>query len=189
MPDPETDPELQRALRAVRLAVFDVDGTLTDGGVVYGGGAATGEGEAPVVESQRFCVKDGQGLVLLVRAGVELAWISGRGCAATERRARDLGVAHLFLRRGPKGDLLRTLQAELGVGPEATLAMGDDLPDLALFELAAVRACPSDAVPEIAERANLRCSRPAGHGAAREVCEQLLRARGEWTAVVEGMTP
>lgn len=172
---PSLDPALDPLLAGIRLAVFDVDGTLTDGGVVHGAAS----------EVQRFSVRDGQGLAWLREAGVELAWISGRGCAATERRARELGVGHLFLRQGPKGAVLATLQTELGLGPEATLAMGDDLPDLALFARAAVRACPADAAPELVERANLVATLRGGHGAVREVCEALLVARGEWTAIVE----
>ncbi|QDU64948.1 KdsC family phosphatase [Engelhardtia mirabilis] len=172
--DPELEPELRRTLAGVRLAVFDVDGTLTDGSVVYGDGT----------ELQSFSVRDGQGLVWLRQAGIELAWISGRGCAATERRAAELGVTHVHLRRGGKAEVLAQVQRRAGVGPEATLAMGDDLPDLALFAGAAVRACPVDAAPELIERANLPCSLPGGRGAAREVCEALLKARGEWPAIV-----
>ena len=90
-----TQAELERRLSQVRLFALDVDGTLTDGGVVYLGGE----------ELQRFCVRDGQGLVWLRRAGVELAWISGRGCEATRRRAEELGVQHLVLRCGDKREL------------------------------------------------------------------------------------
>jgi len=172
--DQDPAPELRRALAGVRLAVFDVDGTLTDGSVVYGDGT----------ELQAFSVRDGQGLVWLRQAGIELAWISGRGCEATRRRAAELGVAHLHLRRGAKAEILAQVQRESGIGPEQTLAMGDDLPDLALFAGAAIRACPADAAPEVIERANLRCRLRGGRGAAREVCEALLRARGDWSQVV-----
>ncbi|MEO0651481.1 MAG: hypothetical protein AAFZ65_12470, partial [Planctomycetota bacterium] len=99
----EEEPSLDASLAAVRLAVFDVDGTLTDGGVVYGDG----------VELQRFDVRDGQGLVWLRKAGIVLAWISGRGCDATRRRAEELGVAELHLRAGPKGRVLESVQGRL----------------------------------------------------------------------------
>ena len=80
-------PELVAKLAAVRLAVFDVDGTLTDGRVVYIGDQ----------ELQSFCVHDGQGLAWLHRAGIQLAWITGRGCASTKRRAAELNVNFLSL--------------------------------------------------------------------------------------------
>ena len=82
-------------------------------------------------EQVRFCVRDGQGLVWLRRElGLEVAWITGRGCPAVERRAAELGVQHLVMRPASKREALRAIQEQLGVGPDATLAMGDDLPDL-----------------------------------------------------------
>lgn len=168
---------LLEVLRAARLLVLDVDGTLTDGAVVYVGDKA--------VEAQRFCVRDGQGLVLLRRAGVRVAWITGRGCAATERRAEELGVDALRTHIGPKAEALAEVQAELGVEPAHTLAMGDDLPDLALRAGAAAFLCPPEAVPEVRERADLVTTASAGHGAVREVCDAVLRARGDWDAILE----
>ena len=163
------DPELRQRLASVELAVFDVDGTLTDASVIY-----SDEG----YELQRFCVRDGQGLVWLRRAGVALAWISGRGCGATRRRAEELGVAELHLKSGPKAEVLEAVQARLGIGPDRTLAMGDDVPDLALFGRAAVRCCPADAVRAVADAADLRTVARAGFGAAREVAEAVLEAKG-----------
>lgn len=161
-------PELVTKLAAVRLAVFDVDGTLTDGRVVY-----IGEQEL-----QSFCVYDGQGLVWLRRAGIELAWITGRGCASTQRRAKELGVAHLHCQSGPKDKVLAGIQARSGIGPEATLAMGDDVPDLAMAAGAAVFVAPAGARPEVLAAADLVTRATAGAGAARELAEVLLAIRG-----------
>ena len=157
--DPAKQEQLTTRLAGVRLAVFDVDGTLTDGAIVYAEG----------LELQRFDVRDGQGLVWLRQAGIELAFISGRGCEATRRRARELGVGEVHLRSGPKGAVLEELQERLGIAPEATLAMGDDVPDLALFERAAVGACPCDAVDAVRTAADLVAAREGGRGAARAV--------------------
>ena len=175
--DAPTGTDLQQRLARVRLFVMDVDGTLTDGGVVYAGSQ----------EVQRFCVRDGQGLVWVRRAGVALAWISGRGCEATRRRAEELGVEHVHLRCRDKRAALAEVQEAVGCGPDETLAMGDDLPDLALAEGAAVLSAPSGARPEIRRAADLVTDSPAGHGAAREVCEHLLRARGDRQGI-EGAT-
>lgn len=181
------DDSIEERLARVRLVVLDVDGTLTDGAIVYGGAVGgTGDG---VVEWQRFCVRDGYGLVRLREAGVRVAWITGRGCRATEHRAAELRVDALVVRSGPKAAALARVQEELGVAPAETLAMGDDLPDLALFERAAVAACPSDAVAEVRAAAHLVTRARGGHGAVREVCERVLAARGLWPGTIAGAAP
>lgn len=162
------------SLARAELLALDVDGTLTDGRVIYVGD----------VESQEFCVRDGQGLVWLREAGVQLAWITGRGSKPTERRAQELGVAAFRPRSGPKHEVLAALQKELGVAPDATLAMGDDLPDLALARRAAFFAAPADARPEVRLRADWVAPTRAGDGAVRALCELVLRARGQWEALV-----
>jgi 3-deoxy-D-manno-octulosonate 8-phosphate phosphatase (KDO 8-P phosphatase) len=175
----DIDPDVRRALAATRLLALDVDGTLTDGSVVYLGEAAGG-----VEEEQRFCARDGQGLAWLRAAGVRLAWITGRGCAATEARAAELGVDVLRRLAGRKDEILAEIQKELGIPAAATVAMGDDLPDLALARHAHVFCCPADAAPEVRVRADHVTAARGGHGAVRELCEAILRARGEWDALV-----
>ena len=163
---------LERLARA-RLVALDVDGTLTDGRVVYAGGE----------EQQAFCVRDGQALVWLVAAGVHVVWITGRGCDATARRARELGV-ELHARAPSKRGALGAVQERLGLGPADTVAMGDDLPDLGLAALAGVFAAPADARAEVRARAQLVTRAPGGNGAVRELAEHLLRAQGRWEAIV-----
>jgi 3-deoxy-D-manno-octulosonate 8-phosphate phosphatase (KDO 8-P phosphatase) len=163
--------DLETRLARVKLLALDVDGVLTDGRVIYSGNE----------ELQAFHVRDGQGLVWLRRAGVELAWITGRGCRATELRASELGVQHLHMHARDKSEVLAAVQGELGLGPEVTAAMGDDLPDLALADGADVFACPADAVEQVQRRADLVTSLHGGRGAVRELCEAILRAQGEWS--------
>jgi 3-deoxy-D-manno-octulosonate 8-phosphate phosphatase (KDO 8-P phosphatase) len=167
----EANGACERALAAARLVVLDVDGTLTDGRVAY-----LGEEELA-----SFHVHDGQGLVWLREAGLELAWISGRGSRAVERRARELGVRELFLRVADKARALAELQARLSIAPAETVAMGDDLADLALAQGAALFVAPADARPEVRARAGLVTRAGGGHGAVRELAERLLAARGLWT--------
>ena len=152
---PRPSPAVEDALRSVRLLACDVDGTLTDGRVVY-----VGEDEL-----QSFCVHDGQGLAWLRREGLVQTWITGRGCAATRRRAQDLGVDELHLGAGPKEAVLADVQERLGIPPAETLAMGDDLPDLALARRAALFVAPSNARDEVREQAGLRLEAAGGHGA------------------------
>jgi 3-deoxy-D-manno-octulosonate 8-phosphate phosphatase (KDO 8-P phosphatase) len=169
-------PELHDALARARLLALDVDGTLTDGAVTY-----VGEEEL-----QRFCVRDGQGMVWLTRAGVELTWITGRGCRATERRAEELRVKELHVRSGPKAEVLAGVQERLGVTPDETIAMGDDLPDLGLAERAVLFCAPADARPEVRSRAGLVTEAAGGAGAVRELAEAILRAKGLFDAAVGG---
>ncbi|MEZ5979615.1 MAG: HAD hydrolase family protein [Planctomycetota bacterium] len=166
-PEP-ADARVAAALARVGLLVLDVDGTLTAGGVTY-----LDDG----TELVRFDVRDGHGLVQLRRAGVRIAWITGRGCAATRRRAEELGVERLVERCKDKGAALAALQDEWRIAPDATAAMGDDEPDLALFERAAVRACPADAQPEVRARANFTTRADGGRGAVRELARAILGAR------------
>lgn len=159
--------ELAGALAGVRLVALDVDGVLTDGRVVYGAD----------LEIQAFDVKDGAGLVALTRAGVEVVWITGRGCESTKRRAQELG-AKLHMSAGDKAEVLARAQAAAGCGPGETLAMGDDLPDLAMADAAALFVAPADAVAAVRERADWVTDAGGGRGAVRELCDALLAARG-----------
>jgi 3-deoxy-D-manno-octulosonate 8-phosphate phosphatase (KDO 8-P phosphatase) len=159
--------DLQRILARARLLALDVDGTLTDGRVAY-----LGDEELAV-----FHVHDGHGLVRLMAAGVRVAWISGRGSRAVERRARELGVSELHLRVRAKDAVLTDIQTRLDVAPADTVAMGDDLPDLAFLERAALLVAPADARPEVRERAGLVTRAGGGAGAVRELVERWMAAR------------
>lgn len=168
-PTPLSD-ALRARLAAIRLVALDVDGTLTDGGIYYGPSG---------IEVQRYDVRDGLGLVLLRRRGLRLAMITGRGCPATARRARELGFDRYVPQAGSKDQVLAGIQAELGIAPAETLAMGDDLPDLPMFSRAGIKACPSDATQVVLQAADWVSSRPGGHGAVRELCDLLLAAGAE----------
>lgn len=170
------NPQLSRALGAVRLVVLDVDGVLTDGRVVYAG----------AVEVQHFHVHDGAAIVWMRRAGFEIAWITGRGSPATEARAKELGVRELHQRSGPKLGVLTELQKRLNIPRAHTLAMGDDLVDLELFAGAGVCVAPSNARSEVRERAHIVTLASGGNGAVREMAERLLRAHNAWEALVAG---
>ena len=168
--------DLLPRLARVKLLALDVDGVLTDGRVIY-----TGDEE----EEQTFHVRDGQGLSWLRKAGVELVWITGRGCAATEKRAAELGVREVHTQAGPKAKVLADVQARLGISPAETICMGDDLPDLAMRGGSALFCAPADAHPIVREEAGLVTKTLAADGAVREVCEAVLRAKGLWKGIVE----
>ena len=161
---------LDARLQRVRLAVFDVDGTLTDGCVTY-----VGEEEL-----QSFSARDGYALAQLKKAGIAQVWITGRGSRPTRQRAKELGVEKLLMGVKDKTKALKEVQSKLGVTPEETLAMGDDLQDLQMKPLAAIFAAPSDAAREVLACADIIAKTLGGRGAAREVCEQILVAQEAW---------
>ena len=161
----------------MRLLALDVDGVLTDGRVIYTGDQ----------ETQEFHVADGLGLKLLMQSEVAVTWITGRGCASTARRAKELGVTELHVGAGPKDRVLAEVQARLGISPEQTAAMGDDLPDLAMRACAGFFVAPSNARAEVRERADYVTNTPGGAGAVREFAELLLRAQGRWTAILDAL--
>ncbi|MCK6445834.1 MAG: HAD hydrolase family protein [Planctomycetes bacterium] len=154
-------------LSAIELVAFDVDGVLTDGGIAYAGRT----------EIQRYHVHDGYGLVALRKAGLTLAWITGRGSLATRTRARELGVKELHVHVKDKRATLERLQRKLGIPRERTASMGDDEPDLGLRDASAFFAAPADARERIRALADLVTSARGGAGAVREFADLLLAAR------------
>ncbi len=158
---------LARAAR-VRLACFDVDGTLTDGRLFYDDAGR---------ESKAFHIHDGQGLVLLRRAGIEVALITARTSPAAERRARELGVRiHVDVK--DKLAQVDALCGELGIGRDEVSFMGDDLPDQPPFRAVGLAIAPADAHAWTARHAHWRTRNRAGAGAAREACDLLLASQG-----------
>jgi 3-deoxy-D-manno-octulosonate 8-phosphate phosphatase (KDO 8-P phosphatase) len=136
-------------------------------------------------ESQSFHARDGQGLVWLARDGIEIAWISGRGSRATQLRAQELGVQCLRLHVRDTAEALVKIQADRRITREETVAMGDDLVDLGLAAQAALFAAPADADELVRARADVVTRASGGAGAVRELCEEILAARGRWDEIVE----
>lgn len=168
------------AARRVRLAVFDVDGVLTDGGV-YVGRTAGGED----VELKRFDIQDGLGLKLLQWAGLEVALVSGRVSDATALRARELEIGECHQAPGAeKMPVLEDLLERKALRWDQVAMLADDLPDMAVFRRVGLPAAVANAQPEIVARAAWQTRAPGGRGAVREFCRELLRAREQWDDVV-----
>lgn len=155
------------ALR-LELLVLDVDGVLTDGGLWFGA-----RGEA----LKRFHVRDGHGIKLLMRAGVQVAVISGRRSAAVAARCRELGISHVVQNAGDKNLALDKLLRKLSLLDSQVACIGDDTPDIPLFVRVGFAVAVRDAHPLAARAAHCRTTLPGGHGAVREVCDWLLAAR------------
>ncbi|MEM1231198.1 MAG: HAD-IIIA family hydrolase [Pseudomonadota bacterium] len=165
---------LERAAR-VRLAVFDVDGVLTDGKLYY---------SADGVETKAFHVQDGSALKMLRASGIEVAIITGRSSPMVARRARELGIELLIQNAGDKAqaltELLATRPALAQLPLEHCCAIGDDLPDIALFERVGLAISVPNGHPAARRRAHCVTETAGGQGVAREVAELLLRAHDRW---------
>lgn len=161
------DSVLDRA-RRIRLLALDVDGVLTDGRLYL---SSAGE------ELKVFHVRDGSGLVAVQRAGIAVAIVSGRDCAAVSRRAAELGIRHVRQGVSDKGAELDRLLAELSVEAAETACVGDDTPDLPMLRRAGLAIGVADAHPALREAAHWITHAPGGRGAVREVCDLLLSTR------------
>jgi 3-deoxy-D-manno-octulosonate 8-phosphate phosphatase (KDO 8-P phosphatase) len=170
----------ENSARAVRLVVLDVDGVMTDGGLYVGTA-----GQDNAAELKRFDIKDQLGVKMMVWSGLEVAMVSGRPSESSRLRAEELGIAFHEAPGGFKLEVLDRLHVERGVSWTETACLCDDLADLPILRRAGLAVAVADAVPEVRAAAHWTTSRPGGHGAVREFGETLLRARGEWNAMVE----
>ncbi len=155
-------------LAKIELLVLDVDGVLTDGRLFFGA-----RGETLKV----FHVRDGHGIKLLALSGVAVAVVSGRRSTAVTRRMGELGVRHVVQGCTDKVGALQTLCAKLGIAPTASACLVDDTPDLPLMTAVGFAGAVADAHPVVRAAAHWVSRRDGGRGAARELCDALLRAR------------
>lgn len=152
----------------IKLFAMDVDGILTDGTVtVLSNGT----------EAKAFSILDGLGLRLLDRAGVAVAWISGRRSEATAIRATELKIPHLVQGNREKAEVLREIAEEIGCGPEEVCYMGDDIVDLQAMDWAGIAISVPGAQPDAISRADIVTRNTGGAGAVREICNYILAAR------------
>ena len=165
--------DLMQRAKAIKLAVFDVDGVLTDGRLFF-----LEDGS----EFKTFNTLDGQGIKMLINSGVATAIISGRKSPVVERRAKSLGIAHLFQGREDKLVVLDGLLAELGLSYEQVAYLGDDLPDLPVIRRVGLGMAVATAAAFVREHAHGVTRARGGEGAAREFCELILHAQGNFDA-------
>lgn len=163
----------------IKMLILDVDGVMTDGKIIV-----NDHGE----EVKHFDAKDGQGLKLLMDAGIEVGIISGRHSKAVAYRAKNLGIREVHLGIADKAPLLKEIIQQKDLKKEEICCMGDDLPDLAMFGQAGLSVAVADAVPEILDAAVFITKKGGGKGAVREVCELILRARGQWAKTLSAFT-
>ncbi len=155
-------------LKRIKLFSIDVDGVLTDGGIYY-----TDDGNS----FRKFNAKDGMGLTLLIKAGIEVAIISAGAPGAIENRAKRIGISHVFTDIQDKLSVFQSLANKLHISMSDTCHMGDDVNDLPLMRAAGIAVTTADAVDVVSREAAIATIRRGGDAAVREVCDAVLQAQ------------
>lgn len=167
---------LAARLRGIRLLVCDVDGVLTDGGIVL---------DEFGREAKTFSVLDGTALVLARLANLQTAFLSGRKSGVVTLRARECRVPWVVQGVDLKAPAFRSLCRRARVTEAQTAYLGDDLIDLPVFELAGAAIAVANAVPEVKRAAHYVTQAAGGRGAVREAVERILQAQGLWSGVMD----
>lgn len=156
-------------LAEIKLLVCDIDGVFSDGRIYLGN-----DGE----ELKAFHTRDGYGVKAVIKQGITFAVITGRRSAIVQNRMQSLTVPYIIQGQEDKATALSELCQTLGLAPHQVAAMGDDMPDLGMYDYADIRIAVKDAHPQVAAKANWITRLPGGFGAVREVCDTLLQAHG-----------
>lgn len=156
--------ELKEKASRIKIVVFDVDGVMTDGSITY---------DENGVEYKTFNAKDGQGIVMLTKAGIITAIITARENGTVKHRFENLGMTKLFMGQKNKTIALKQLVEEYDVTYSEIAYMGDDLPDLCVLKEVGLACCPNDAVGEVKEVCDFVSSKNGGKGAVRELTDLI----------------
>ncbi len=162
-------PEVLARAAKVKLVVFDVDGVLTDGRLLLGDNG---------VEYKAFHSRDGHGMSMLRRTGVELAIITGRRSQLVAERMASLGITHVHQGHASKLPVFEQLIADLGLTESQAAYVGDDVMDLGIMARVGLAVAVADAHPLVLEQAHWHTGSPGGCGAAREVCDLIMHVHG-----------
>ncbi len=163
------DKEIMSKAKQIELVIFDVDGVLTDGGLILG---ESGN------EYKVFHSRDGLGLVMLRESGCHVAVISGRSSGIVSERMTALGIEYVYQGQNDKGEALEDLLDKLSIDAKATAYVGDDLIDLPAMRRVGLAIAVADAHALVIEHAHWTTKEIGGRGAAREVCELIMQAKG-----------
>ena len=162
--------KVQELARGLRMLLLDVDGVLTDGGIIL----MDGEGEV-----KRFDVHDGMGVSLAQAAGLKVGIITARSSQVVLRRASELDIEEVFQGVSHKGEALDLLLKKYGFGPAQVAYIGDDLPDIPIMKRVGFPIAVQNAVAAVKECSVYVTGASGGHGAVREAVERILELRGD----------
>ena len=167
---------LDQRCRPIRLILSDVDGVLTDGGIVF---------DNQGIETKRFHVRDGMGIRLWQKAGYRFGLITHRSSNIVKMRVAELGIE--IIRQGIDDKLtaMRGILAELRLTPAQVCYIGDDLPDLPVVRAVGLGVAVADACAELRQAAHYVTTLPGGAGAVRETIELILKAQARWEDLIQ----
>ena len=166
---------VQKKAAKIKLVLLDVDGVLTDGGIVI---------DDRGVESKRFDVRDGQGITLLIHSGIKVGLLTGRYSKIVRRRAKELGVAIVHQGVQDKAEIYERIKRKIGLKDEQIAYVGDDILDLPVLRKVGLAIAVRDGWPGLRVEVDYVTETTGGMGAVREVSELVLKAQGVW----EGLT-
>ena len=155
----------------VNTLIFDMDGVLTDGGLLIMPGGEW---------LRRMHIRDGYALQLAVRAGYRVVVITGSSSEPVKQRLNTLGIQEVYQQVGNKLQLMKELMNQKNNNPQEVMYMGDDVPDLEVMRKAGVSCCPADACRDILEMADYISPVKGGEGCVRDVIEKIMRVQGKW---------
>ena len=169
-----------KSCQGIELILVDVDGVLTDGSIIF-----DNEG----IESKKFHIRDGLGIRLWQKAGGRFGIVTGRNSHIVNLRAKELGINIVRQGAETKVPAVREILAELHLAPEQLCYMGDDLPDLAVIQLAGLGVAVADACDEARQAADYVTKALGGQGAVRETIELILKAQRRWDELIQSYVP
>ncbi len=169
---------IQKA-KKTKLLILDVDGVLTSGDIIL---------DNQENEFKVFNVRDGHGIVMLNKAGVKIAVITGRSSNALSRRMKELGISEVHQGTREKLKIFNEIVTKYSLNREEIAAMGDDIIDLSILKKVGFSACPQDAHEEVKRRVDYVTEKKAGEGAVRELCDVILKAKGLWDKFIDEYT-
>lgn len=168
--------DLKYKASKIKAVVFDVDGVMTDGSLTF---------DENGVEYKTFNAKDGQGIVMLNRAGFVTAIITARQNGTVRHRFENLGMTKLYEGQKNKLAALQAFMEEFNLKPEEIAYMGDDLPDICVLKTVGLSCAPADAVEEVLGVAEFICTKNGGRGAVRQMCDFILKSTGKYDSLME----
>jgi len=168
--------ELIEKARPIKLVIFDVDGVLTDGSLFYGDDG---------LEYKAFNSQDGHGMKMLQSSGVDIGIITGRTSDVVKHRMENLGIKHVYQGQLNKLPAFTKLTKELNVDTDEVAYVGDDVVDLPILIRVGLAITVQEGHELVKKHAHWICQKPAGRGAAREICEMIMQAQGNLEPMLE----
>lgn len=165
---------LREKLKKIKMLIMDVDGVMTDGRIILDDGGR---------EIKNFDVRDGHGIKLIQRYGIDVVLLTGRESQVVLHRARDLGINEVYQKVFNKKEVFNEILRKNNLDSSACAYIGDDVIDIPVLKAAGFSAAVADALDIVKKTVDYVTKNRGGRGAVREVCEMLLEAQGKWTEI------